>query len=61
MKFKLEIDCDNAAFEDPGTEVARILHDLADRVGQHMPVRGDSFVLYDINGNKVGEARTIGK
>jgi hypothetical protein len=60
MKFKVEIDCGNAAFDgDPGTEVSRILEDLARRVGDHMPVINDKFVLYDINGNKVGFATTV--
>lgn len=33
MKFRLEIECDNAAFEDdPSEEIRRILRDVADRV-----------------------------
>jgi hypothetical protein len=41
MKFKLEIACDNAAFDpDPAREVARILRNLADRCEDHLPARG---------------------
>lgn len=58
MKFKLNIDCDNAAFQDDAShEVARILRELADRVeisgGQPL----SDFNLYDTNGNRVGEAK----
>jgi hypothetical protein len=57
MKFKLEIACDNAAFDpDPAREVARILRNLADRCEDHLPARGDFFVLRDACGNKVGHA-----
>jgi len=58
MKFTLEIDCDNAAFEDNGreTEVSSILYRLSQRLqlsaGGHAP-----YFLYDSNGNTVGEAR----
>jgi hypothetical protein len=54
MKFKIEIDCGNAAFEDDATgEVARILRSLADRLERGMAA---SFPLHDFNGNKVGTA-----
>ena len=51
--FKLTIDnTDNAAFEEPGLEIARILRDAADKVE-----RGTwGFILRDYNGNKVGTA-----
>jgi hypothetical protein len=59
MKFVVEIDCDNAAFEaeegdDVGraTEVARILEVAADKVRNMY----ESVTLYDINGNNVGLA-----
>lgn len=59
-KFKLnvEINTDSAAFDD-GTEdgmgeIARIVHTIMDRIecGQQY----SHSYLYDINGNKVGEA-----
>ena len=54
MKFKLEIDCDNAAFEDDAAgEVMRILNDLAERIPI---VIGRTLNLYDVNGNSVGRA-----
>lgn len=52
--FYLEIDMDNAAFEDaPATELGRILEEVADRAR-----KGDlpPMTLRDINGNKVGQA-----
>lgn len=52
MKFKLEIQCDNAAFEDaPELETARLLREAAHRIQ-----RGEKRVrLRDVNGNHVGE------
>ena len=55
MRFTLTIDCGNAAFDDEGHELARILHELADSVaypGNGMQEAKDT--LRDINGNKVG-------
>jgi hypothetical protein len=53
MKFRLEIECDNAAFdENPGAEIANILRGVADRVcgGLVCPtMRG----ARDSNGNHV--------
>jgi hypothetical protein len=51
--FKLELTCDNAAFEgDPSVEIARIIRDLADSLDQ-----GElDVVLRDINGNRVGKS-----
>lgn len=58
MKFTLEVDCDNAAFDDGnhGAEVARILRQVAEHV-EHTAsgVRFD-VPLFDINGNQVGSA-----
>jgi hypothetical protein len=53
--FRLNINCDNAAFEEfPAEEIARILRAVADRIDA-----GDSFDTYrnilDINGNIVGQ------
>ena len=50
----LKISTGNAAFDNPGQECARILRELADRIGQGLegPTE-DSGPLMDINGNKV--------
>lgn len=59
MRFKLEIKMDNAAFEEPsGTELARILRDLADDLAEMDCFPGYSKTLMDINGNRVGQAKT---
>jgi hypothetical protein len=52
MKIKIEICCDNAAFEgDPATEVKRIL----DRLTLRLMVNGlEDSALADVNGNRVG-------
>lgn len=53
MAFTLTINTDNAAFEDEGEyEVANILRKAAEIVEDGE----DSFVLRDVNGNKVGTA-----
>lgn len=53
MLITIQIRTDNAAFEDTGgSEVARILRELAEQYdsdGLHIFVK-----LYDINGNAVG-------
>lgn len=57
MKFTLEIDCDNAAFEDYGlhAELTRILADVSERIpGQ--PEACD-MLIHDINGNYCGKFR----
>lgn len=54
--FKLEIETDNAAFEDGGNEeLARILRKLADRITFGTYDEDDNGALLDINGNKVGD------
>lgn len=60
--FRLSIETVNAAFDEGRApyEVARILRDLADRIESRacLPV----FVpLYDVNGNRVGEAKAGGR
>lgn len=57
-KITIEINCDNAAFEDnPPEEVARILSRLVcaleDADSDALP-EFDGDVLYDSNGNRVG-------
>jgi hypothetical protein len=54
MKFTLEIQCDNAAFEnDPAKEVARILREVAKQVGAY-PAFPSVCKARDLNGNTVG-------
>lgn len=55
MQFYLQIDCDNAAFEEtPASEIARILRDAAKRVEDDADGLDERAPLYDANGNKVG-------
>ena len=56
MKLTITINCDNEAFTDnPGLEIARILHLAADRIdGDPISSGGDGFRLFDLNGNRVG-------
>jgi len=51
----LAIETDNAAFaEESGTEVARMLRALADRLDGRDLLPGEAGNLLDINGNTVG-------
>lgn len=55
MTFRLVVKMDNAAFEAPGTELARILRELADDVDDQLnDVSGASANVRDVNGNTVG-------
>lgn len=57
MKMTIEIDTDNAAFEDhAGTEMALILRKLAARVQDWNGANQFSLIVLDTNGNKVGTA-----
>jgi hypothetical protein len=61
MKSKnitIKINCDNAAFENTGYEVARILRRLAQSFEDFDTYRFDG--LYDFNGNKVGSVKLTG-
>ena len=49
MKFELEFDTDNAAFDDP-TEIQRLLGVMSQRIGEGET----SGSLFDINGNRIG-------
>lgn len=61
MKFVLNIDCGNAAFDpDPVPEVARILREVADRLESGAFPR-NSVNVRDINGNTVGTFRLTGR
>ena len=57
MKLTITIDCDNAAFDSGNRdhEAARILTGFVRSLSDLAPV--DTRSLFDINGNKVGEAR----
>lgn len=57
MKFVMEFDCDNAAFEEGmATEIARILRRVATSVEHgNLPDTGDVSSIRDINGNRIGE------
>lgn len=65
MKFLLEIDCDNAAFEFGGQgEVARILKEASLSLQnrgclEDMARFGSTIVLRDYNGNNVGNAKVV--
>lgn len=54
MEFTLEIECNNAAFDDENLthEIARILRKAADQVELE---NESSRALRDINGNIVGQ------
>ncbi len=58
MKFKLEIDCDNAAFGDGaqevGAEIARILGEVRDRICHSELDANELFSIRDANGNTCG-------
>lgn len=53
----IRIDMDNAAFERPSWEVARILRELADRVEDTHFAPGHDQALRDVNGNEVGRCQ----
>ncbi len=51
MTFKMEVDMDNAAFEErPASELGRLLRQAARKIEQG----ADGGKLMDINGNSVG-------
>lgn len=63
-RITITIRTENAAFDEFGTEIARILRVLADHL-DGTPEPNDVFdrhhKLIDINGNHVGEALIIGR
>jgi hypothetical protein len=62
MKLKVTIDMQNDAFaHQQGIETARILRDLADTIEVNAYLGGLNTRLFDVNGNRVGEAVTTGK
>ncbi len=57
-KLTFKIETTGAAFnENACEEVARILRDLADRVGNYNEDDDQDYPLFDMNGNLVGIAR----
>ena len=59
MKVKIEIDCDNDAFETPDFEIERILRELSEKVESNPGMKVSE--IYDINGNCVGLYKVFGK
>jgi len=61
MKLKIEIEMNNAAFDDNASiEAARILRALAIRIEGHPHFSpGHDQCLRDINGNEVGYAGVV--
>lgn len=58
MKLTIEIELDNAAFEEEGPdEVSRILANLAERLPCPLRDTDGCMSLHDLNGNWVGKAR----
>lgn len=56
MKFKIEFDCDNAAFdEDANNEILRILLLVATQISRKQNGEEFSYVVRDINGNTIGD------
>jgi hypothetical protein len=58
MNATIKIQMNNAAFEEPAVELARILRDIADRIegGEIM-----GFSIQDMNGNTVGTFQVKGR
>lgn len=60
MKFKIEIDCDNAAFgtslDDRNLQVAEILRGVRNALRNEGGFTMRVFPLFDSNGNRVGSA-----
>jgi hypothetical protein len=62
MQLKITIECDNAAFTDAsGVECCRILRKLSHLLESEDVCDGWRHALVDLNGNRVGEARVVGK
>jgi hypothetical protein len=55
--FTVTLNTDNAAFDEPHGEIARILRELADRIEAGKFTRS----LHDINGNAVGRVERIAR
>ena len=54
LKFKLNMSCGNAAFDDQNAEIARILRKIADDLEADSSGRLCEQYFRDSNGNRVG-------
>lgn len=58
--FTIKIETGNAAFngtgEAAGVEIARILRQFSERIVGHGNGADYTWALFDVNGNRVGEA-----
>jgi len=63
MQAKITIHMDNAAFENPGLELAQILRDLANKVenSDFADEYDRNLSLRDMNGNTVGQLKVTGR
>lgn len=53
MTITITIDCNNAAFDPPEPEIARILKTVCDKL-EYSIGHIDGIPLMDVNGNRVG-------
>ena len=62
MKLKMEINLDNAAFqpESEGHEVSRIFGEFACRIDNCPCNIGDTYSMFDANGNRIGSIKISG-
>lgn len=57
MRLTVMMGLDHIEPEDRNIEASRVLRDLADKVRtKHDLEAGDTFILRDINGNRIGVA-----
>jgi hypothetical protein len=62
MQVTINIECDNAAFRpNGGTELARILRELAELVDTKNLIDCDQINLFDSARNRVGEMKAEGR
>lgn len=62
IELTIKINLENASFEEPGPEIARILKELAETLGDFNKERDSHdypMSLRDVNGNYVGTVTTI--
>lgn len=55
MRFRMEFDCDNVAFDDPIPEIVRIIRNVADIV-ETEETEFYPYTIFDGNGNQIGSA-----
>ena len=61
MKLVIEVNLDNAAFDDDQNihELRRIMDDLLERLPDPLDLTDGPLNLHDVNGNHCGEARIV--